>query len=75
MKTGMCIEVERMDFAEMDSLLETYRQRGYYPSAVCQVFDREKTLYHRALGDVSPDTWFDLASVSKIICTTMTTDC
>ncbi|MED9958786.1 MAG: serine hydrolase domain-containing protein [Christensenellales bacterium] len=60
-----------MDFAEMDSLLETYRQRGYYPSAVCQVFDREKTLYHRAVGDVSPDTWFDLASVSKIICTTM----
>lgn len=60
-----------MDFSEIDQILEDYRARGYYPSAVCQIFDGQKTLYHKSFGDVTPETWFDLASVSKIICTTM----
>ena len=60
-----------MDFSAVSRILEDYRGRGYYPSAVCQIFDEERTLYHRAFGDVTPDTWFDLASVSKIICTTL----
>ena len=64
-------EAVPLDFTQIGSILEDYRQRGYYPSAVCQVFDGTHTLYHRAFGAVSPDTWFDLASVSKIICTTM----
>ena len=59
------------DFSVIDHILEDYRTRGYYPSAVCQVFRGTETLYQRALGDVTPETWFDLASVSKIICTTM----
>ena len=64
-------EAVPLDFTQIGSILEDYRQRGYYPSAVCQVFDGTHTLCHRAFGAVSPDTWFDLASVSKIICTTM----
>lgn len=60
-----------MDFHVIDNILEDYRGRGYYPSAVCQIFDREKTLYRQSYGDVSVDDWFDLASVSKILCTTM----
>lgn len=60
-----------MNALEITRILEDYRARGYYPSAVCQIFDEEHTLYHQAFGDVAPDTWFDLASVSKIICTTM----
>ena len=64
-------EAVPLDLTQIGSILEDYRQRGYYPSAVCQVFDGTHTLYHRAFGAVSPDTWFDLASVSKIICTTM----
>lgn len=60
-----------MDFSFLDEILEDYRQQGYYPSAVCQVFDEHRTFYHRAFGAVTPDTWFDLASVSKIITTTM----
>ena len=60
-----------MVFTQIDQILTQYRQRGYYPSAVCQVFDGRRTLYHKAFGEVEPDTWFDLASVSKIICTTM----
>ena len=60
-----------MEFDKLDQILARYQQEGYYPSAVCQVFDKTDTLYHRALGQVTEDTWFDLASVSKIICTTM----
>ena len=50
-----------MDFNRIDSILEDYREKGYYPSAVCEIFDKEKTLYHKAFGDAAPDTWFDLA--------------
>ena len=57
--------------SRLDQIMESYRQRGYYPSAVCHVCDGEKTLYHKCFGDVTPDTWFDMASVSKIVCTTM----
>ena len=59
------------DFTVIDRILEDYRSRGYYPSAVCQVFRGNETLYRCAVGDVTPETWFDLASVSKLICTTM----
>lgn len=59
------------DPSRLDGILEKYRTEGYFPSAVCQVFDREKTLYHSCVGPVQRDTWYDLASVSKIICTTM----
>lgn len=60
-----------MDLSFLDFILENYRQQGYYPSAVCQVFDEQRTLYHKAFGDTTLDTWYDLASVSKILCTTM----
>ena len=56
-----------MDVSAVGRILEDYRARGYYPSAVCQVFDETHTLYRGAFGDVTEDTWFDLASVSKII--------
>ena len=60
-----------MDFSTLDRIMEDYRARGYYPSAVCQVFTGRETLYRQSFGAVTPETWFDLASVSKIICTTM----
>ena len=60
-----------MDFNSITRILEDYRARGYYPSAVCQVFDKNGTLYHRSFGEAAPDSWFDLASVSKLLCTTM----
>lgn len=59
------------DFDRVTTILEDYREKGYFPSAVCQVFDKERTLYHHALGEARPDSWFDLASVSKVLCTTM----
>lgn len=60
-----------MDFSMIDGILEAYRARGYFPGAVCHVFDAHKTLYRTAVGGVADDALFDLASVSKIICTTM----
>lgn len=57
--------------AQIEQILRQYQAAGYFPSAVCAVFTREKTLYTTCVGDVQADTWFDLASVSKIICTTM----
>lgn len=57
--------------SKLDAILEKYRAQGYYPSAVCHVFDAANTLYHKSFGDVTKDTWYDMASVSKIICTTM----
>lgn len=60
-----------MDLSVLDGILEDYRKKGYYPSAVCRVFDENGTLYNKSFGDVTTGTWFDLASVSKIICTTM----
>ena len=41
-----------MNFDRIDSILEEYLDRGYYPSAVCQIFDREKTLYHKSFGEI-----------------------
>lgn len=58
-------------YSWVDSVMEKYRALGYYPSAVCHVFDRAGTLYRGSYGEARVDTWFDLASVSKIICTTM----
>ena len=60
-----------MELSQLDAILETYRQAGYYPSAVCQVFNEKEILYRRTVGGVDPGGWFDLASVSKLVCTTM----
>jgi len=60
-----------MNLSSLDTIMEQYRSAGYYPSAVCHVFNDTDTLYHKSFGDVTADTWFDLASVSKIVCTTM----
>lgn len=60
-----------VDCSKISEILREYRDRGYYPSAVCQVFDARGTLYEESFGDVSAGTWFDLASVSKLICTTL----
>ena len=35
-----------MDVSAVGRILEDYRARGYYPSAVCQVFDGLLPLMH-----------------------------
>ena len=58
-------------YQEIDRILNKYKDEGFYASAVCKVFDKDCELYAKAVGDVNTDTWFDMASVSKIVCTTM----
>lgn len=60
-----------LDLSRITRIMEDYKARGYYPSAVCQVFDKDSALYHRAFGEAAPESWFDLASVSKLLCTVM----
>lgn len=55
----------------IERLLMDYKNRGYFPSAVCAVFTRDGTLFTVCVGDVKENTWFDLASVSKVVCATM----
>ncbi len=52
-------------------ILEHYLHLGYYPSAVCRVFGPEETLFSCTVGDAGDNSWYDLASVSKIVLTTM----
>ena len=60
-----------MDYNRIDAILEDYRARGYYPDAVCHVFNEKETLHVSEIGSAKDNQYFDLASVSKIICTTM----
>ena len=60
-----------MDYNRIDAILEDYRARGYYPDAVCHVFNEKETLHVSEIGRAKDKQYFDLASVSKIICTTM----
>ncbi|MCL1796021.1 MAG: beta-lactamase family protein [Clostridia bacterium] len=52
-------------------LTREYAERGYFPSASIRVFDREHTLYQSVLGDVAPDTVYDVASLTKIAVATI----
>ena len=47
-------------------VVERYRAAGYFPSACVRVFDDEKTLAVCCVGDSSPDSLFDVASLTKI---------
>ena len=60
-----------MDGFGAERIIRDFCARGYYPAAVCQVFNARETLCRFAVGEAQVDSWFDLASVSKIICATM----
>lgn len=65
-----------MDLSILDSVVQSYLDRGYFPSCVVSVFDEEKTLYRRAFGRnpmpdgtrqaVNTDTAYDMASCTKL---------
>ena len=60
----------------LDSLIQGYVDRGYFPSCTVSVFDREGTLYRKAFGTndfpggirraADTDTAYDMASCTKI---------
>ncbi|MES1244843.1 MAG: serine hydrolase domain-containing protein [Acidobacteriota bacterium] len=66
-------------FAEVDRLLETYRERGAFPGGVLAVGDRNGLIHLHPFGRLSyaPDarpveagTLYDLASLTKAVATT-----
>lgn len=60
-----------VSISRAEAVVRDFHARGYYPSAVCQVFNARETLCRFAVGEAREDSWFDLASVSKIVCATM----
>lgn len=60
-----------MDSEQLREILEHYLKLGYYPSAVCRVFDATGTNLSCTVGDARENSWFDMASISKIVLTTM----
>lgn len=60
----------------VDRITEKYLERGYFPSAVVSIFDRQGTLYRKAYGgnylpdgryeQTRTDTAYDMASCTKI---------
>ena len=55
----------------MDAIVSGYVERKYFPSAVLSVYDHRGVRALSAFGDAAPDTWYDLASVTKIVATTL----
>ena len=55
---------------QLDKIVNKYIGKGYFPSAVCSVFNNKKAFYNKAFGDVEVGTMFDVASLSKIITAT-----
>ena len=50
----------------VEETLRTYADRGYFPSAAVSVFTADETLCEASLGSATPDTVFDVASLTKI---------
>ncbi len=56
---------ETLCSAVLDTTL-AYQEKGYFPSAAVTVFTGQDTLCELAVGDATPQTVFDVASLSKI---------
>lgn len=52
------------------ALVEQYHHDGYFSDASYAVFDREQTLHQGCCGFAKTDTWFDLASLTKLFVST-----
>ena len=55
----------------IDSIVAGYVEKKYFPSAVLSVYDRKGIQRLSAFGNADTTTWYDLASVTKVIMTTL----
>ena len=55
--------------AALDSIVEKYRQKGYFTQASYGVFQRDKISFLNTCGGADRGTSFDLASLTKIYTT------
>lgn len=53
-------------YEESIKLLKRYHNQRFFRDAVLCVFDKDKVLECRFFGQADQDTWFDLASLTKI---------
>lgn len=66
-------------FEPIDTLMQSGIQEGVFPGAVLLVSCKGKVVYHQACGhtdsfsqrEITPDTFFDLASLTKPLATTL----
>lgn len=56
---------------ELDLIVKKYMSMDYFPSAVVKVFNDKDVLYNKAFGDAKINTIFDVASLSKIVTSTI----
>lgn len=60
-----------MNLSQVEEIVCRHREAGEFPMAAVRVFSQDATLLERYYGDVDANTWFDMASVSKLFTTTM----
>jgi CubicO group peptidase (beta-lactamase class C family) len=65
---------------KLDKLFESYMNKEYFPGAVCQITKDDEVIFHQAYGqactipsvqEMKASTIFDIASLTKIVTTTM----
>ncbi len=60
----------QISFLETDKLIEQYHQKEYFPDASYAIFSTDKILHQGVCGRAASDTWFDLASLTKLYTST-----
>ena len=56
---------------ELTRILQQYAEEGCYSNAVIAVFNRERVCFRLTYGETSPESVFDLASLTKLYTTTV----
>lgn len=56
---------------ELDAIVKKYMDEEYFPSAVIRVFNQDNVYYEETFGDVNINTMFDVASLTKIVTSTI----
>lgn len=59
-----------LSFLQTDELVERYHRENYFPDASYAIFSAKGTLHQGTCGSATKDTWFDLASLTKLYTTT-----
>ena len=55
----------------LDGLIKRYMDLNYFPSLVVKAFGAKEIFYEKAFGDAKLDTLFDVASLTKIVTSTL----
>ncbi|MCK9444478.1 MAG: beta-lactamase family protein [Tissierellaceae bacterium] len=56
---------------DLNWIINRYMDLDYFPSAVVKVFGEKDVYYEKAFGNVNMDTFYDVASLTKIVTSTI----